>query len=124
MSTSGTDIKGAQALHVSVSDDALVVDLADGRTFTDPLAWFPCLSQGSVELKRGSFRTPGLPARVEAKPPSAGIAAAVAGVTNHLGHGPFTVFPLSHHDEPLMPGDRTRNGGAYTFQAPGPLSVQ
>jgi len=75
-------------------------------------------------VKKGFFRTPGLPARIEAKLPSACIVAAVAGVANHFGYGPFTVFPLSHHNEPFMPGDRTLNGGAYTFQIPGPLAVQ
>ena len=35
------------AQSVSVSDDALVVDLADGRTITVPLAWFPRLAHGT-----------------------------------------------------------------------------
>jgi hypothetical protein len=78
----------------------------------------------TFSVKKGFFRTPGLPARVEAKLPSACIVAAVAGVANHFGYGPFTVFPLAHHNEPFMPGDRTCNGGAYTFQIPGPLVVQ
>jgi len=75
-------------------------------------------------VRKGFFRTPGLPARIEAKLPSACVVAALAGVANHFGYGPFTVFPLSHHNEPFMPGDRTCNGGAYTFQIPGPLTVQ
>jgi hypothetical protein len=78
----------------------------------------------TFSVKKGFFRTPGLPARVEATLPSACVVAAVAGVANHFGYGPFTVFPQSHHNEPLMPGDRTCNGGAYTFQIPGPLAVQ
>ncbi|HOQ47917.1 MAG TPA: hypothetical protein PK157_21590 [Bryobacteraceae bacterium] len=78
----------------------------------------------TFSVKKGFFRTPGLPARIEAKLPSACIVAAVAGVANHFGYGPFTVWPLSHHNEPFMPGDRTCNGGAYTFQIPGPLAVQ
>jgi hypothetical protein len=45
-------------------------------------------------------------------------------VANQFGYGPLTVFPLSHHNEPYMPGDRTCNGGAYTFQIPGALAVQ
>ena len=78
----------------------------------------------TFSVKKGFFRTPGLPARIEAKLPSACIVAAVAGVANHFGYGPFTAFPLSHHNEPFMPGDRTCDGGAYTFQIPGPLTVQ
>ncbi|MBI3679511.1 MAG: hypothetical protein HY235_03860 [Acidobacteria bacterium] len=78
----------------------------------------------TFSVKKGFVRTPGLPAHVEAKLPSASIVAAVAGVANHFGYGPFTVFPLSHHNEPFMPGDRTCNGGAYTFQIPVPLAVQ
>ena len=30
-----------------VSDDALIVDLADGRTLSAPLAWYPRLLHGS-----------------------------------------------------------------------------
>jgi len=77
----------------------------------------------TYSVKKGFFRTPGLPARVEAKLPSACVVAAVVGVANHFGFGPFTTFPLSHHNEPFMPGDRTCNGGAYTFQIPGALAV-
>lgn len=77
----------------------------------------------TYSVKKGFFRTPGLPARVEAKLPSACIVAAVVAVANHFGYGPTTVFPLSHHAEPFMPGDRTCSGGAYTFQIPGPLAV-
>jgi hypothetical protein len=82
----------------------------DSKTFT-------------FSVKKGFFRTPGLPARVEVKVPSVCVVAAVAGVANHFGYGPFTTFPLSHHSEPFMPGDRTCNGGAYTFQIPGALAV-
>jgi hypothetical protein len=46
------------------------------------------------------------------------------GVANHFGYGPFTVIPLSHHNEPLMPGERTCSGGVSMFQIPGPLSAQ
>jgi len=48
----------------------------------------------------------------------------VAGVANDFGYGPFTVFPLSHHNEPFMLGDRMCSRGAYTFQIPGALAVQ
>jgi len=75
-------------------------------------------------VKKGFFRTPGLPPRVEAKIPSVCVVAALVGVANHFGYGPFTVFPHSHHNEPFMPGDRTCSGGAYTFQIPGPLAAQ
>jgi len=78
----------------------------------------------TFSVRKGFFRTPGLPARVEAKLPSACIVAALAGVANHFGYGPFTVCPLSRHNEPYMPGLRTCNGGAYTFQVPGSLTVQ
>lgn len=32
-----------RAVHLSIDDDALTVDLADGRRLTVPLAWFPRL---------------------------------------------------------------------------------
>ncbi len=78
----------------------------------------------SYSVKKGFFRTPGLPARIEAKLPSGCIVAAVVSVANHFGYGPFTVIPLSHHNEPLMPGERTCSGGAYTFQMSGALAAQ
>jgi hypothetical protein len=77
----------------------------------------------TMAVKKGFFRTPGIPARIEATIPSACVVAMLVGVANHFGFGPFTVFPLSHHSEPFMPGDRTCNGGAYTFQIPGALAV-
>ena len=82
----------------------------DSKTFT-------------FSVKKGFFRTPGLPARIEAKLPTACVVAAVVGVANNFGYGTFRTFPLGHHSEPFMPGDRTCNGGAYTFQIPGALAV-
>src|ERR1700691_2809614 len=55
MSTSGVELKEAVAQHVSTSDDALIVDLADGRTITVPLAWFPRLAHGTP-AERGNWR--------------------------------------------------------------------
>jgi hypothetical protein len=75
-------------------------------------------------VKKGFFRTPSLPPRVEAKIPSVCVVAALVGVANHFGYGPYTVFPQSHHNEPFMPGDRTCSGGAYTFQISGSLAAQ
>jgi len=46
MSSSATEIRQAQAQRVEVTDDALVVDLVDGRTVLVPLAWFPRLAHG------------------------------------------------------------------------------
>jgi hypothetical protein len=46
MSTLVIELRGATADNVNVSDDALAVDLADGRTITVPLAWFPRLTHG------------------------------------------------------------------------------
>jgi hypothetical protein len=41
-----------QARSVELTEDALTVDLADGRTITVPLAWYPRLLSGSpVERK-------------------------------------------------------------------------
>lgn len=35
--------------NVSVTEEALSVDLSDGRTIVAPLAWYPRLLNGSVE---------------------------------------------------------------------------
>ena len=37
-----------RATSVRVTDDALIVDLSDGRTVSAPLAWYPRLLHGTV----------------------------------------------------------------------------
>lgn len=41
-----TDSKIARALSVRVTEDAISVDLVDGRTVVVPLAWYPRLLRG------------------------------------------------------------------------------
>jgi hypothetical protein len=53
MSTSS--LREAQAKRLTVSDDSLVVDLADGRTIAAPLGWFPRLVHATVE-ERANWR--------------------------------------------------------------------
>jgi hypothetical protein len=55
MSTSATEIKEALAQGLRITDDALIVDLLDGRTITVPLGWFPRLAHGTPE-ERSEFR--------------------------------------------------------------------
>ena len=55
MSTSETLLREAMAQSLRVSDNALVVDLADGRTITVPLAWFPRLAHGTP-AERANWR--------------------------------------------------------------------
>ena len=55
MSTLETELRDAAAQNVSVSDDALVVDLTDGRTITVPLTWFPRLA-GGTPAERAKWR--------------------------------------------------------------------
>ena len=47
MSTLRADLKEPIAQGVTLSDNALIVDLADGRTITVPLSWFPRLAHGT-----------------------------------------------------------------------------
>ena len=35
------------AIHVAITDEKMTVDLADGRSITVPLAWYPRLLNGS-----------------------------------------------------------------------------
>ncbi|HEX2094141.1 MAG TPA: DUF2442 domain-containing protein [Longimicrobiaceae bacterium] len=49
MSTSTTEIRIPDATDVRVTDDALTVDLSDGRTLSVPLAWFPRLAHATAE---------------------------------------------------------------------------
>ena len=55
MSTSGTELRDAVAQSVTASDEALTVGLADGRTITVPLAWFPRLAHGTP-AERANWR--------------------------------------------------------------------
>lgn len=49
------DSAALKATAVHVTDDALVVELADGRTISVPLAWYPRLLHGSA-AERARFR--------------------------------------------------------------------
>ena len=50
MNTSAIEIlQVAKAQDVVVADDTLTVDLADGRTISVPLAWYPRLLHGTPE---------------------------------------------------------------------------
>ena len=57
MSTSSSpiEISQARAQHVSLLDDALVVELVDGRTLTVPLTWYPRLAHGTPD-ERANWR--------------------------------------------------------------------
>src|SRR5580658_3532355 len=55
MSISGSELREALAQNVSLSEDALIADLADGRTITLPLAWFPRLAHG-MPAERANWR--------------------------------------------------------------------
>jgi hypothetical protein len=41
----------ATAVDVTVTDDRLIVTLADGRELSAPLAWFPRLSEATAEQR-------------------------------------------------------------------------
>jgi hypothetical protein len=45
----------ATAIDVTVTDERLIVTLADGRELSAPLAWFPRLSDATAE-QRGKWR--------------------------------------------------------------------
>jgi hypothetical protein len=55
MSSSHTNLRPPQAHHVSVTEDAISVDLVDGRTVSVPLAWYPRLSHGTPK-ERDNWR--------------------------------------------------------------------
>jgi len=55
MNSSTTDIVFPLALSVTVTEDTLSVDLADGRTISIPLGWYPRLSQGT-DVEKNSWR--------------------------------------------------------------------
>ena len=50
---SATDLR-IDVLSVAVTDDTLTVDLADGRTISVPIGWYPRLAAGTAE-ERANF---------------------------------------------------------------------
>lgn len=55
MTTLAIEIEQLSAMDVHVTDDALSVDLSDGRTISVPLAWYPRLLNGTP-AERGNWR--------------------------------------------------------------------
>ncbi len=55
MTTLANEVAVPAAVDVAVSDDALSVELADGRTVSVPLAWFPRLLNGT-SAERADWR--------------------------------------------------------------------
>jgi hypothetical protein len=55
MSTLEHEYAAALAQTVRAGDDDLIVDLADGRTITVPLAWFPRLAHATPQ-ERANWR--------------------------------------------------------------------
>jgi hypothetical protein len=49
MSTLVTEIQVVKGENVSVTEDTLTLDLADGRTISIPLAWYPRLLHGTTD---------------------------------------------------------------------------
>jgi hypothetical protein len=49
MNTLLLEIQVAKAQNVVVTDEALTVDLTDGRTLSVPLGWYPRLLNGTAE---------------------------------------------------------------------------
>ena len=54
MSSLAIEIEEARAQNVTVSKDALTVDLIDGRTIIVPLVWYPRLWYGTMEERRNA----------------------------------------------------------------------
>ena len=54
-SPSVIDIGESRAQRVALTEDALVVELVDGRTITVPLTWYPRLAHGSRD-ERANWR--------------------------------------------------------------------
>ena len=55
MTTLAVEIEISNAENVIVTDDALSVDLSDGRTISVPTAWYPRLSHSSPD-ERNNWR--------------------------------------------------------------------
>jgi hypothetical protein len=58
MSSSVIEVRPALAQRVETTKDTLIVDLADGRSLTVPLAWYPRLALGTT-AERAKWRLVG-----------------------------------------------------------------
>ena len=54
MSTLTTELHGARASGVEVTEDTLSVDLTDGRSVSVPLEWYPRLLHGTPAERQNS----------------------------------------------------------------------
>ena len=52
MRTSRAEAGAPSAVRARIVDDAVVIDLSDGRTVTAPLAWYPRLLHGTARERR------------------------------------------------------------------------
>ena len=52
MSTLAIELEQARTVKADVTDDTLSVDLADGRTISVPLSWYPRLLHGTNEERQ------------------------------------------------------------------------
>lgn len=52
MNSSTVNTQLPTAINASVSNDALTVDLSDGRTISVPLEWYPRLMHATVEERK------------------------------------------------------------------------
>lgn len=52
MASSSARLSPARALNVRVSDESLTVELADGRSLTVPLEWYPRLLHGTPKERQ------------------------------------------------------------------------
>jgi Protein of unknown function (DUF2442) len=59
MTSSTIELHAPPATQVSVTDEVLTVELADGRTLSVPIVWFPRLANGTRE-ERSQWRLIGL----------------------------------------------------------------
>ena len=55
MNSLTTEVRSVTAQSVTVTEDALVIDLVDGRTISAPLAWYPRLLHGKPK-ERDNWR--------------------------------------------------------------------
>src|SRR5947207_14254384 len=52
MRTSRAESPAPSAVRVRIVDEAVILDLSDGRTITAPLAWYPRLLHGTARERR------------------------------------------------------------------------
>ena len=116
MITSSVAIETATAKSVRVTDQALIVELLDGRVVSVPLAWYPRLAEGSpAERRRWELLGPGIGIHWPALDEDISVEGLLQGLRSGESEGSLNVWRAQRKkpaNKALQPTSRARNARA------------